>query len=149
MNKVKRIYDGRKNHKLYNTYNKMLYRCYKPQAPYYEHYGGRGIKVCDRWLNPTTGVWNFYKDVGDKPSPSHTLDRIDNNKDYSPSNCRWATPHQQAFNRNNNNDVIGVSRNGKSWLAYLVVNGEFVLRETHKEYKQAVKARRQAELKYL
>lgn len=66
------------------------------------YYGGRGITVCERWNirdRKSTGFWNFVDDVGDKPDPSHTLDRIRTNDPYQPDNVRWATKSEQSFNR--------------------------------------------------
>jgi hypothetical protein len=70
-------------------------RCYAPTCSHYECYGGRGITVCDRWLN---SFESFYKDMGPRPSVHHSIDRIDVNGHYEPKNCRWATIKQQRRN---------------------------------------------------
>lgn len=92
------------DHPLYKTWKSMLMRCNNPNVSGYKHYGGRGIKVCDRW-NGELGFENFVKDMGERPTPEHTLDRIDYNGDYEPSNCRWATQETQSNNRRNNSFV--------------------------------------------
>lgn len=84
---------------VYNIWQQMKQRCYNPKAPYYHRYGGRGIRVCERWLAPHgQGFINFQSDMGLRPSMGHSVDRINNDGNYEPSNCRWATPSQQARN---------------------------------------------------
>ncbi len=76
----------------------MIDRCYLPTTSPYRYYGGRGIIVCDRWLGRITGFKNFLEDMGERPKKM-SLDRINPNGNYEPSNCRWATSTMQANNR--------------------------------------------------
>jgi len=85
----------RETHPLYVTWMSMKARCYDNRTRSYEHYGGRGITVCERWRK---SYHNFIADMGEKPD-GHTLDRIDNEKGYSPDNCKWSTPKEQAQNK--------------------------------------------------
>lgn len=80
----------------YGNYVAMKARCINKKARVYKYYGGKGIKVCDRWLESFD---NFLEDMGPRPSKKHSIDRIDNDKGYFKENCRWAPPAVQTQNR--------------------------------------------------
>lgn len=79
----------------YNTWLGMKQRCYNKKCACYSYYGGRGIRVCKRWKHSFS---NFLADMGRKPGPDYSIDRINVNGNYEPSNCRWATKKEQAIN---------------------------------------------------
>lgn len=86
----------------YSAWSSMKFRCQNPRATNYDDYGGRGIRVCDRWLNSFD---NFLADMGPRPSREYSLDRINNSGNYEPSNCRWATMARQQRNKRSNHNV--------------------------------------------
>lgn len=112
------ITHGKSNTREYKIWQMMIYRCCTLTAWEYPHYGGRGIQVCKRWRK---SFIYFSEDMGTAPSSKHTLDRIDNDGDYEPSNCRWATRRQQANNRDGNIAIefAGQTRTIAEWARKL------------------------------
>ncbi len=82
------------DHPLYHTWHGIKARCLRPSCTAYKWYGARGVAICERWLD----FWTFVADMGPKPTPEHTIDRIDPAGNYEPSNCRWATIIEQRWN---------------------------------------------------
>lgn len=99
-----------KQSKIYTIWAGMLTRCTNLKQKSYKYYGGRKIKVCYRWSNNKNGFQNFYKDVGNPPK-GKSLDRINNNKGYSPNNWKWSSPTEQMRNTRRNHFI---SYNGKN-----------------------------------
>jgi hypothetical protein len=91
----RRTKHGRYRTPEYFAWDNMRQRCGNPKHPEYKNYGARGIKVCERWKL----FINFFADMGERPSPELSLDRINNDGNYEPGNCRWATPKEQANNQ--------------------------------------------------
>lgn len=118
-------------HPLYHTWIAMIHRCHAPASAAYKYYGARGIGVCDRWrcvttgarLGTKTGFANFVQDMGERPE-GMTLGRIDNDKGYSPDNCRWETPKEQQNNTRQNVRVHvgGVTKTVAQWAEALGVS---------------------------
>lgn len=93
----------------YTIWASMKQRCNDPNLISYKNYGGRGIKVCDRWLD----FGNFMADMGPRPSPAHTIERMDNDRGYSPDNCVWMIYAEQAANKRSvklNTEAVKVIR---------------------------------------
>lgn len=98
---------------IYNAWYHMNHRCYVEKDEFFKHYGGRGIRVCDRWR---TSLQNFFEDMGDRPR-GMTLERLDVNGHYCPENCVWASWTDQARNRRNNHNITyaGVTKTIREW----------------------------------
>jgi hypothetical protein len=111
---------------LKGLWQNMIYRCHHENCPDYPKYGGRGIEVCDRWRDSFQA---FLEDVGPRPSPNHSLDRIDNNSNYDPGNVRWATSEQQANNRRNSRLLTcdGITQGLSQWARQLGVSAPAIL----------------------
>lgn len=122
-NKVKPA--NRQNHELYTVWLAMKDRCRNQNNPHYKNYGGRGIKVCDRW---SQDFLNFLDDMGERPGPGYSIDRIDNDGDYCPGNCKWATRHEQNINRRGNSPhpcVFSRQRGTRvQWVARIKKDGK-------------------------
>lgn len=91
----------------YRIWSLIVQRCTNPSNPAYPAYGGRGIKICRRWLK----YENFLADVGRRPSPKHSLDRKDNDKGYNPTNCKWSFWVDQM---NNHRRTVRITLNGRT-----------------------------------
>lgn len=149
---VGRVTHGMTDTSEYHTWQAMKKRCASPKDSAWYLYGARGITVCERWLE---SFENFLEDMGRKPTLKHSIDRIDNNGNYEPSNCRWANHTQQNFNqrlrKNHPTGVRGVAFNKKhsKYSATLRVNGQHHYLGSYTTISEAAKARKAGEEKYL
>ena len=138
-----------RKHPLYASFWNMLKRCENPKYEFFEHYGGRGIKVCERW-NGENGFRYFIEDMGERPK-EYQLDRIDVNGNYEPSNCRWANKYIQMGNTRKNNVCPGVSwhkQRGRH-RARIKVKGKEISLGLYNTFEEAVEARKKAEVLYV
>ena len=134
----------------YEVWRSMKARCYNKNHKNYKNYGGRGITVCDEWIND---FLQFTKDVGDRKE-GMTLDRIDVNGNYEPKNIRWATHQEQCRNtriiKKSKTGYKGVSlsRGKYKYRVRIYVNGKDILIGNFNDLGEAIEARKKAEQKY-
>lgn len=137
----------------YHAWQAMKRRCYNKKNKDYHNYGARGIKVCERWIN---NFINFFNDIGYRPNPEYSIDRIDSNGDYEPKNVRWANKITQARNRrslkikSNQGDFKGISwrKDNKKWSARIGLGYKNINLGSFSTKEEAIKARLEAEIKY-
>jgi len=135
----------------YSAWSHMLQRCEQPKTKHYNRYGGRGISVCKQWA---TSYTSFLDDVGRRPSELHTLDRIDNDGNYEPTNVRWANMQVQTINRGSNKKYtsghkgVGYDKRCGKYFAQIKVNYKSVSLGRYDNISEAVNAREKGEVKY-
>lgn len=121
----------------YKTWQTIKERCYNKNSKGFDRYGGRGIKVCDRWLEKFE---NFLEDMGRRPKNKTSIDRIDVNKDYCKENCRWADKYEQANNRTTNRILIidGISDTVTNWARKYNFNDTTILERINRGYSLTI-----------
>lgn len=135
----------------YSVWCEMKSRCSNPNNNVYKHYGGRGISVCSRW---NESFEKFLQDMGRRPTPKHSIDRMDNNGNYEIDNCRWSTQDIQTRNTRTRKDNTSGHRGvtwykGKNkWRATINANKINYSLGYFENKEDAIKARKEAELKY-
>ena len=133
----------------YHSWAQMRARCNRVAHPRYMDWGGRGICICERW----SSFKNFIADMGPRPSKNHSIDRIDNDGNYEPSNCRWATSGEQCRNKriyqNNTTGINGVmQRPDGKYLAGIRHKGKYHHLYYGDDLEEAARKRKNGEAKY-
>ena len=144
----RRYRNNKSKHPLYTTWCAMKARCHNSNATEYKNYGGRGITVCTEWR---LSFETFIKDMGERPSTNHTLDRIDNDGIYCKENCRWATWKQQQENRDmsyrNKSGQVGVHyhKRDRVWISRITIDKKVYTLGYFKTFKEAQEVRQASE----
>lgn len=120
----------------YAVWSGIKQRCLNARSKAYQNYGGRGVTICDRWVH---SFENFLEDMGPKPSPQHTIERQDNNGNYEPGNCRWATATEQGRNKRNNRllEFDGARLTVPEWAERLGVKQDTLYMRLHRGWSVA------------
>ena len=140
--------------KLYNSYSAMLQRCYDKNSFQYPYYGGRGIKICEEWLDKKEGRVRFMKwALNNGYKEGLSLDRIDVNGDYCPDNCRWVTKSIQSFNQRKRKSALGIRgvyyrKSTNRYLVGIGIDNKQIFLGSYKTKEEAINARRNAEIQY-
>jgi hypothetical protein len=124
---LKKTKHGKTHSKEFRTLSYMKARCYNPNLKCYKNYGGRGIKICDRWLDKENGFLNFFTDMGECPE-GYSIERINNDGNYCPENCKWIPLSEQAKNKRNvvNLTFKGETLNMNEWSKKLNVDADTI-----------------------
>ena len=138
--RLESIPPSKTKHPLFQTWKGMVRRCCDPTSDNYNRYGAKGITVCAEWKDD---FWKFVADMGDKPGPTYSVDRIDGEGNYEPSNCRWADEYTQATNRKKGFNVPVATIKGKTlmctkWAKMLDISIENVHNDIKKGYSPEV-----------